>query len=80
MLAVHLVGLIDIVRHWSAVEEAQAVLSTPVDDVSVMLKGPDRAAFAESAGRLARLLEDHTNVIGMDLGDSVCLSLGWCPG
>ena len=60
-LAVHLVGLVDIIRRWSI----------HVDDVSVMLEGPDRAALVDAAGRLARALEVHISAIGMrlDLGD-----------
>ncbi len=70
-LAVHLVGLIDVVRRWNETEGVAAHLPTHVDNVSVVLQGQDRGLALEVAGRLAALLAAHVASTGMklDLGD-----------
>ncbi len=69
-LAVHLVGLSDIVRRRSETEEVQAHLPSYVDDVSAMPQGSDKAMVFKDAGRLASLAADHIQSVGtrLDLG------------
>ena len=70
-LAVHLDGLVDLVRHWNTLEECKACLSIHVDDVSVLMEGEDPDTLVEAAGRLARHMDRHISELGMklDLGD-----------